>query len=617
MYIRQVKKQRSKDARVFYQYTLAQTSRINGKVKQHNILYLGSDKLLENKENRRLVLQMLKSLIFGQEELFLTEVSNELKYLAQKYFEKYQIKYPEHDDNNPTSIPPAPKKADYHNVDIKSIDTQDIKEFGTEHLCKQVLDKLELEQHLKVLGIDQDKIQQSLMAIISKAIYSSSEHKTAQILEMNSSLKELFNYDKRLSHKQLYHVSDLLYSHKQSIDNYLYNRISSIFDIKDKLVIFDISNTYFETGKRKSNIAKYGRSKEKRNDCPLVVFTGVINSQGFIRHSRIYEGNKPDVATIDDMLSDLSIYSPKNTEQIVVIDAGIATDKNLEKIKEKGYEYVCVSRTRIRNYSVDDTTAKEIYLTDKDRNKIVLKIFHPKTHDDTWMYVESDAKRKKENSMQDKLKQRYEEELQSIKNALSKKHGTKQINKVWERIGRAKQKHKNISSRYEVDVIEEKGKAVKINWIYIENKIKEDKTKGVYFIRTNIKEPNEKQLWEIYNTIREVESTFRSFKTDLKIRPVYHQKDERIEAHLYLTMLAYQLVNTIRHMLKQKGIHYDWTNIKRIMSTHKLQTVSFSTDKKQMQLRKPSVPIKEVKEIYNVTKCKNIQKVVKKYVVYH
>ncbi len=130
-----------------------------------------------------------------------------------------------------------------------------------------------------------EQTKKALISIIGKAIYSASEHKTSQILEMNSELSDLYNYEKKISHKQLYSVTDILYKHKSSIHKYLYCRTTDMFSIKDKLGIFDISNTYFETGKPQSEIAKYGRSKEKRNDCPLVVFSGVINSQGFIRHS--------------------------------------------------------------------------------------------------------------------------------------------------------------------------------------------------------------------------------------------------------------------------------------------------------------------------------------------
>lgn len=616
MFIRQVKKQRSKTSKVFYQYSLVQTSRIEGKVVQRTILYLGSDKLLENKENRKMVLTILKSKIFRQPELFPQNVPRELIKLALQYYEKYCIKY-EQDEENPTSIPPPPAKAEFHNIDIKGLEVDDVKEFGAEHLCRQMLDKLGLGEYFTSLGMSDEQTKKALIGIAAKAIYSASEYKTSQILEKNSELSACFGYEKKITHKQLYSVSDVLYKHKSFIDKYLYNCITDMFDIKDKLVIFDISNTYFETRKTQSEIAKYGRSKEKRNDCPLVVFTGVINSHGFIRHSRIYEGNKSDITTLSDMINDLEKHSSPDIEHTLVIDAGIATDKNLEELDKKGYIYVCVSRKRIKDYPVDTSEPKIIKFTDRDKNKVELSIFKPGGYNDTWMYVESEAKRKKENSMNFKLRQRFEEDLISIKESFSKKGGTKLINKAWERIGRAKERHNRVSARYKLKVTEKDGKATNLTWTITENKIKDDKSKGVYFIRTNLKKTEEGKLWDIYNTIREVEATFRSLKSDLNIRPVHHQNDERIEAHLYLTMLAYQLVNTVRYMLKQNNLNYDWKNIVRIMSTQKIQTIKLPTDKKTMYVRKPSVPIKEVKQIYDATNCKHTQPAVKKYVVYH
>ncbi len=616
MFIRQVKKQRSKNSKVFYQYTLVQAARVDGKVKQRSILYLGSDRLLENEANRKTVLAILKAKIFKQEGLFSKDIPEELKRLALQYYDKYCIKY-EQNEENPTSIPPSPKVSEFHNIDIKGLEVEGVKEFGAEHLCKQVLDKLGLGAYFRSVGLSDEQSKKALMSIAGKAIYSSSEYKTSHILEINSELTSLYNYEKKITHKQLYSITDILYKHKHSIDKYLYNRITDMFDIKDKLVIFDISNTYFETRKERSKIAKYGRSKEKRSDCPLVVFSGVINSQGFIRHSRIYEGNKSDMATITDMIKDLEEYSLPDTQHTVVIDAGIATDANLEALDKKGYRYVCVSQKRIRDYPVDASKPKTIKLTDRGSNEVELNIFKPEGYHDTWMYVESEAKRKKENSMNLKLRQGFEEDLNAIKASFSKKGGTKLINKVWERIGRAKQKHNRVSARYKLKVSEKQGKATGLSWTIIENKIKDDKSKGVYFIRTNYEKTDETILWDIYNTIREVEATFRSLKSDLNLRPVHHQNDERIEAHLYLTMLAYQLVNTIRHMLKQKDINYDWKNIVRIMSTQKIQTIKLPTDKKVMHIRKPSVPIKEVRKIYDATKCNHSQPAIKKYVVYH
>lgn len=617
MFIRVVKKQRSKDSKLFIQYTLAQAARVDGKVKQRSILYLGSSSLMEDKANRDIVLSILKAKIFGTKELFPTNASKELSQLADAFYEKYCLKYGDGNPVNAASIPPAPDKAEFHNIDIKGLEINDVKTFGAEHLCKQVLDKLELKQCFISLGMSEEQATKSLISIAARAIFSSSDFKTSQYLESSSELQQCFNIEDKITHKHLYAISDKLYANRNQIDIFLYNRLTTLFNLDDKLVIFDISNTYFETRKQNSKIAKYGRSKEKRSDCPIVVFTGVINAEGFIRHSRIYEGNKSDMSTLEDMIEDLASHSPNTAKQTIVLDAGIATESNLKLINDKGYKYVCVSRKRLKNYPSSEIKSTITQLTDRAKNEVKLSIFKPDGYNDTWMYVQSEAKRNKERSMSDKLRQRFEEDLSTIEKALSSKGGTKKINKVWERIGRAKQKNNRISSNYTIDITEENGYAVFIKWEFKQEVTKEDKVKGVYFIRTNYDDPNEQELWKAYNTIREVESTFRCLKTDLNIRPVHHQNDYRIQAHIYQTILAYQLVNTIRHYLKKKDIHHDWKNILRIMNTQTIQTIVLPTDKKNIHLRKPSNPILQAQEIYKATHCEKQYSAKKKYVVYH
>jgi len=615
MFIRQVKKQRSKDAKIFYQYTLVQSSRVNNKVKQSSILYLGSDPLLADKQNRGIVLSILKSKIFGQESLFPVDPPKLLLDLALNLHQKYLIRY-QLEDEPTVSIPPKPELANFENIDIDSLNLTKVHRFGAEYLCKQVMDKLGLGHYLTKLKLNEQQVDLAIISIIARAIYSATDHKTAQILQLNSGLVDLFSYPKNISHKQLYAITDILYEHKDQIDQFLYSKLTDLFDLEDRLVIFDISNTYFETRKSNSELAQYGRSKEKRSDCPLVVFTGVINAQGFIRHSRIYQGNKTDCSTLEQMIKDLKKHSPKG-KQTIVIDAGIATEENLDYIKSQKLQYVCVSRKRLKQYPVDALKSKTIELTNRGKNKVELAIFKPEGFEDTWMYVQSDAKRNKEHSMSEKLKERFEQDLQKIKDSLAKKRGIKQINKVHERIGRLKQKHRAIASQYIIEVEQDLGKATAINYTIKENKIQSDKEKGVYFIRTNIENPQQSDLWQIYNTIREVESTFRCLKSDLNIRPIHHQNDERIKAHIYQTILAYQLVNTIRLMLKQNEITMDWNNIVRIMNTQTIQTIELPTDKKIIHIRKPSKPIKEAKQIYDACKCSNTQKAFKVNVVYH
>jgi len=616
MFIREVKKQHGKNSKIFYQYNLVQASRIDGKVKQRVILYLGSSPLLQDKDNRNTVLQILKSKIFKQPALFPPQASPDIKNIADSLYRKYLVKFGETSENQ-ASIPPDPKKSEFHNIDLKGIEVADVRSFGAEHLCKQVIDKLQFKQCFSALGMSSEEINKALTAIAARAIFASSEHKTAQILDLNSELATLYKIKKPLTHKQLYRVSDKLYKYKDTIDAFLYKRVANLFDLNDKLVIFDISNSYFETGKSGSRLAKYAKSKEKRDDCPVVVFTGVINMHGFIRHSRIYEGNKPDTSTLPDMIADLEQHSQTSSKKTIVIDAGIATEDNLAFIREKQYDYVCVSRKRLKDYPVNTADKLITKKTDRGKQEVELSVFRPDGYPDTWMYVQSESKRKKEQSMSRKLSQRFEEELENINASLSKKGGTKKTEKVWERIGRAKQKHRNVSGRYKILDKQEDGKITELTWEKIEDPVKTDKEKGVYFIRTSYKNPAENELWDIYNTIREVEATFRCLKSDLQIRPVYHQKDTRIESHIYLTILAYQLVNTIRYMLRQNNMHHDWSNILRVMSTQTIQNIELPTETKTIHIRKPAKPIHEVNEIYKATNCNETQKTIRKYVVYH
>lgn len=616
MFIRVVKKKNGPKGKTFPQYTLAQTSRINGVVKQRAILYLGTCPLLEDPGHRVLLVNILKSKIFNQPALFKSEAPKDILILAESYYQKYLEKFGEEPSLDKVSIPPSPEKADMHSVDISKLKVIEVKTVGAENLCKQTIDKLQLTECLTSLNFKEDECTKALIAICARAIFCASEYKTAQYLEDNSELNACFNYTHALSHKQLYHAADQLYGHKAIIDQFLYQRIGTLFNLEDRLVIFDISNTYFEGKKVGSSLAQFGRNKEKRYDCKQVVFSGVINQEGFIRHSRIYEGNKPDVHTLEDMITDLERYSSKECSKTIVMDAGISSEENLKMIVAKGYDYVCVARKKLERYTLDQT-AKVFQLTDRDENIITLTILKPNEFNDTWMYVQSPAKARKERSIDVKLAKRFEEELEGIKNALSKKGSIKKTAKVCERIGRVKQKHHHISPRYDIQITEEGPLVTDLTWSKKTSQKLADQNQGVYFIRTSINDINEKKLWSIYNCIREVESTFRCLKSDLNIRPVFHQNDIRVEAHLYLTLLAYQLVNTIRFMLKQKEIHIDWNNIVRIMNTQLAQTIVLNTDKKQIHIKKSSEPIDKVKEIYSACNCEPKLKSLKKYVVYH
>ncbi len=385
MFIRQVKKKNAKKGKVFYQYQLVQASRIDGKVKQNQILYLGSEDELNNKTTRQEVVEQLQTKIFGQPS-FLNDYSEVSTRLVEQYYQKYLIKYNTLPVDNKIVIPTTNRDVDFQSVDIKNLAVSNNKTFGSENLCKQIAEKLDLSQCFKNLGLNDKENKLAHISIISRAIFTSSEYKTAQYLEDNSSLKSLFNLtDTKITHQNLYKISDTLYQNKTAIDKYLYNKILDIFNIDDSIVIYDLSNTHFEGRKENSKIAKYGRNKQKRNDCKQVVFTGIINSAGFIRHSRTYEGNKADIATLEDMITDLEKHNSNTKDKIIVMDAGFASEDNLKFLDKNGYKYVCVSRQRLKD-DIIETIKSEQSVEDRLGNKIELAVFNHVEYSDTWMY---------------------------------------------------------------------------------------------------------------------------------------------------------------------------------------------------------------------------------------
>jgi len=616
MFIREVKKKNAKQGKIFYQYQLVQAARINGKTVQSQILYLGSQTELNDKLIRTEVLEQLQSKIFKQ-ALLQNDYSKISSELAAQYYQKYLLKYDTEPDGNKIIIPTSDNSVDFQGVDIKNANIENNKTFGSENLCKQIADKLDFEGCFKELGFSQIENKIAQISIISRAIFTASEHRTTQYLEDNSSLKSLFDMaETKISHQKLYNISDKLYENKIKIDKYLYNKILNIFNIDDSIVIYDLSNTHFEGRKANSKIAQYGRNKQKRNDCKQVVFTGIINSAGFIRHSRIYEGNTADIATVEDMISDLETHSSNTKGKLIVMDAGFASENNLSFLDEKGYKYICVSRQRLDAQIMNTTESKH---TTKDRlgNKIELAVFNPEKYNDTWMYIKSYQKRIKDASITNKLCDRFEKEMQAMSDGLSKKGTTKNVDKIWERIGRCKERNRIVSGRYVIEVEELDSKVTTIKYTKKLEKEKSDSKHGVYFIRTNIEQPTEQMLWDTYNIVREVEASFKCLKSDLQIRPVHHQKDARIEAHIYLTTLAYQLVNSIRHMLKNNGINHNWTNINRIMNTQSLQDIVLPMKTKTLKITTSSKPIEKASEIYKATNTKSMINRKQKYVVYH
>jgi len=516
---------------------------------------------------------------------------------------------------------PSKNGKDLQTIDVNSIRNKDVREIGSEWLSYQAMNQLQIAGFLEHQGWDQDDIQLAQSHIISRAVYPASELETSRWVKENSSVCELTGYDiEKITKDRLYRISKKLYAEKEALEQHLSVRTNELFDIEDKIMLYDLTNTYFEGRKEGSKLAQYGRSKEKRSDAKLVVLALVVNPEGFIKYSSILEGNMADSKTLEGMINKLRTKTSLSAKKaLVVIDAGIATDSNLALIKEKGYDYLCVSRSSLKNYTMA-AGATTLTVTDNKKQKIDLCRVKSDNNTDYYLKVESHSKELKERSMNEQFRSRFEAGLQKIADSLTKKGGVKQEDKVHQRIGRLKQKYPSIQRYFDIGVearedaeikrkkkqsaaVQENKKiAVSIKWAVKEG-VDINARSGVYFLRTSVQANTEVDLWQFYNTIREIEATFRVLKTDLDLRPIYHQKDESTMAHLHLGLLAYWLVNTIRHQLKKEGIHSGWREIVRTMNTQKaVTTLAQNTHDEVIMIRRCSEPNPHVRRIYDALK---------------
>ena len=499
-------------------------------------------------------------------------------------------------------------------VDVNTIKHTDAREIGAEWVCLQVIRELEIDRFLQREGWSEKQIDTTLAHLIIRTIYSPSELKSMRIMDENSAVCELVsgNQEWRPGFQSIYKVAPSLYELKEKLESHLCQKTDDLFNITNRIVLFDLTNFYFEGRKDNSKKARFGRSKEKRSDCRLLVLALCINKEGFIRYSSILAGNTADPDSLPDMVETLNsrtrVPNDPKDKVLVCLDAGIATEENLLKIKEKGYNYLCVSRRRLADYETA-TDAGTVTVLDCKKQPIRLTRVKHEEGGDYYLEINSPAKQLKETSMNRKFKERFEEELKKAKDSLTKKNGTKHYEKVIERVGRARQKYPSISKYYVIDYIPDEANPknmADIQWrIAVPENV--DRDSGIYFLRTNVPTLDEKATWDYYNLIREIECTNRQLKTDLNLRPIHHKKDDRSDAHLFLGLLSYWIVNTIRYKLKQTGETCFWTEIVRRLSTQKAVTTEATNALgEKVHMRLCSEPNKSADDIYERLKYKKM-----------
>ena len=570
-------------------YRLVESERVEGQVKQRTLLNLGRHFDIPKPQWRDLS-QRIAELLNTQQGSLLPamELDEALEARAQRYAAQILVARGQHTAS-------AGTEDIFESVAIDTLEMVRPRRVGVEQLALHAMEQLKLPEKLRELGFNRHQLAAALGNIIARMAFPASERASLVWLQQRSGLGELMGYDfESMGLDRLYQASDQLWKHREALESHLYGQEASLFGFEETITLYDLTNTFFEGEARQNPKAQRGRSKEKRSDCPLVTLGLVLDGSGFPRKSEIFAGNASEPQTLDAMLTGLGAGA--NTT--VVLDAGIATQDNIDYLVTKGYRYLVVSRKRKRDFDEEQATL----VKDLPGQSIKVQRVVNEQTGEVELRCHSQRREKKEQAMQDRAAERFEAALQSMADGLHKKGTTKRHDKILERIGRLREKYARAAQHYEITVTPDpqSDKAASITWTRLEKSHTQATHPGVYCLRTNLIDWDETTLWRTYTLLTDLEAVFRSLKSELGLRPIYHQKEKRVDGHIFITLLAYHLVHTLRSQLKTKGIDDSWQTLRAKMENRQRVTVVLERkDGKTIHLRKATRAEPWQKAIYD------------------
>ncbi|SDY49710.1 IS1634 family transposase [Nitrosomonas halophila] len=594
MYIRRARTRSNATGEHYFSYRLVRSERMGGKVKQVTLLNLGRHFPVDRPLWPALCAR-IEALMAGQASFFEVNLPTAAAVEAERIVAQLQMHRVPVASASATQAETAPAdEVDIQAVDVNSLELVRPRSVGVEHTGLWAMSQVGFTDLLIELGLSGPIRAAILGAIIGRMAAPGSELAAHHWLDQCSGLGELLDIDfGRMPLMTLYRAQDALMKHKDRIERTLFNRVHNLFGLDTTVTLFDLTNTYFEGVAGANPEAKRGRSKEKRSDCPLVTLGLVLDGSGFVRRSEVFEGNVSEGKTLEVMLKGLDAEAGA----LVVMDAGIATEDNLRWLREQGYRYLVVSRERARQFEA----ASALPIENAAGKTVSIQRVDDEDNQEVRLYCYSAQREQKEAAINQHLCQRFEAALQKIADGLTKPRTEKRLVKLHERIGRLKANSQGIAQHYDIELLPDASgeKVAALRWTKQPRAGTRLTHPGVYCLRSNETGWDSERLWRTYIMLTDLEAVFRSLKSELGLRPVYHHKKLRVDGHLFITVLAYQFVQIIRRTLQDHGIQGRWSSLREILSVQRRLTASFRrADGGALHVRKATRPESALAAIY-------------------
>jgi transposase len=452
----------------------------------------------------------------------------------------------------PSDVEPPADDPQVTRVLLSKVRLERTRQFGACYLGLELWKRLELDSFFEramddeLADVPWSRVA-SLLAI-NRLCAPGSELAIEQRWYPSTALDDLLGIEEgKINDTRLYRCLDRILPHKTKLERHLKDRYGALFGAEFDVLLYDLTSTYVEGAAENNLMMRRGYSRDHRPDCEQMVIALIVNSEGFPFSYETFNGNRADVSTMETILRMVERKYGK-ARRIWVFDRGIVSEENLAAIRKRDGQYlVGTPRSQMKQFEAE--------LLKQDWTQVrpeveVKKVAIPRG-EETYILCRTAGRKEKEKAIRNRFSGSMEKALKGLEKAIVLGR-LKDRNKMERRLGKIQARHPFVNDLYEIS-LRATAEGVRLFWQMKEDrKSWRESREGAYLLRTNLKAETAEQLWSKYMQLTEAEASFRALKSELSIRPLFHQLEPRVKAHVMVAFLGYALWVTLKHLLKRR-----------------------------------------------------------------
>ena len=439
-------------------------------------------------------------------------------------------------------------------VDLKRIAVERKRAFGGPWLGLQLCRRVGLVDFIeRTLATGKEEIPWPLMAqilILARLCNPSSELHIAEHFYESSALSDLLGVAaEKVNEDRLYRALDQLLPHKEALEKHLKNRLGELFELDYDLLLYDVTSTYFEGEAKQIPLAQRGYSRDHRPDCKQVNIALVVSREGIPLGYQLFAGNRNDVTTLEEIVDRIErLYGKAN--RIWVMDRGMISEENVRFLKEARRRYIVGTPKGMLKRFERELLAQDWHQV---HTGLEVRLCPAPGGEELFVLCRSAQRKEKEQAMHERFEKRIEEGLEKI--AVSCRKRKQEPVVVAQRVGRLLGQNSRAAGAFQVQIVPDANGLAKFSWKKVDRWRQWARlSEGCYLLRSNVMEWSPEELWRVYIQLTEAEAAFHIQKSDLQLRPIWHKKAMRVEAHILVCFLAYVLWKTLAQLCQRAGL---------------------------------------------------------------